>query len=96
MSDIQDDPDFNLTVEQWLKSEMTRMFEELYILEMMYDSHELLWGVPCGPTLTMVYPVEPVGLLGIPNYGVSYTTEEEKAIWKRVADALDNALGDDE
>lgn len=92
MSDIQGDPDFDETIHQWLKSEMTRMFEQLYILEMMYDSHQLLWGVPCGPTLTMVYPVEP---RGIQNYGVSYTTEEEKAMWERVADALDNALEDD-
>jgi hypothetical protein len=27
--------------------------------------HELLWGVPCGPTLTMVYPPRLRGLLEV-------------------------------
>lgn len=41
----------------WLRAEMRRMIS----IAMDYEVHDLLWGVPCGPTLTMVYPVQVLG-----------------------------------
>lgn len=57
------DEDDGLTLEEWLYQEMKRMLQELMIIEISYDTHQAIWGVPCGPTLSMVYPPHPRGLL---------------------------------
>lgn len=51
-----------LTVEEWLAREMRQMIYELMVMEIAYETHQILWGVPCGPTLSMVYPPMPRGI----------------------------------
>ena len=46
------------TLEEWIYRQMNYMYEQEYISE----GHISIWGVPCGPTLTMVYPVELKGI----------------------------------
>lgn len=79
------DEDDGLTVEEWLGREMGKMFEELMTLEIAYETHQAWWGVPCGPTLSMVNRPQ---LRGIQHNETPYTTEQEVAMWGRVADNL--------
>ena len=86
-SPIGDDDD-GLTVEEWLYREMKKMLQELMLLEISYDTHQTIWGVPCGPVLSMVHPPEVRGLCGIQHNEQPYTPEQEEAMWKRVSDNL--------
>ncbi len=36
--------------------------EYMLFMAEAYWAHEVVWGVPCGPTLTMIYPTRPLGL----------------------------------
>lgn len=40
-----------------------RLFERRMRLVAPCLSHEIFWGVPCGPTLSMVHPPRLVGIL---------------------------------
>lgn len=84
MSDEDDD----LTVEEWLHREMKKMLQELVFLEISYETHQIFWGVPCGPTLSMVEPPQPCGSLGIQHNEPPYTAEQEAAMWNRVSNNL--------
>jgi hypothetical protein len=74
-----------LTIEEWLGREMGKMLEELMVMEIAYETHQEIWGVPCGPTLSMVNPPQ---LLGIQHDETPYTAEQEAAMWGRVSDNL--------
>lgn len=51
-------------IQQWLLAEFRKMWHE-YDIALAYDMHESMWGVPCGPTLTMVYPTVMKGIRSI-------------------------------
>ena len=82
------DEDGGLTIEEWLGQEMRKMLQELMIIEIAYETHQVIWGVPCCPTLSMVYPSQPRGLRGIQHDETPYTAEQEAAMWGRVFDNL--------
>lgn len=85
---IMSDEDDDLTVEEWLHREMKKMLQELVFLEISYETHQIFWGVPCGPTLSMVEPPQPCGSLGIQHNEPPYTAEQEAAMWNRVSNNL--------
>lgn len=62
-------------VETWLIREIRRMID----LSLPYYIHEDRWGVPCGPTLAMVQPMEAPGMLYI---GLDVDPVEYVARWK--------------
>lgn len=49
MSEIDDE------IQRWIFTELSKIWHE-YEMNFAYDMHQDMWGVPCGPTLTMVYP----------------------------------------
>jgi hypothetical protein len=56
-----DKTDIHKTIQDWIFEEIHKMlFEEM--MNFAYDMHEGMWGVPCGPTLTMVHPTEIRGI----------------------------------
>lgn len=58
--------DDGLTIEQWLVREIRKMMIDAFFRDgVYYDLHEEMWGVPCGPTLTMVYPKEVKGIINL-------------------------------
>lgn len=79
------DEDDGLTLEEWLAREMREMIYELMVMEIAYETHQVLWGVPCGPTLSMVNRPQ---LRGIQHNETPYTAEQEAAMWGRVSDNL--------
>jgi hypothetical protein len=62
--------DIHKTIQDWIFEEIHKMlFEEM--MNFAYDMHEVMWGVPCGPTLTMVHPTEMRGILGMGINGLN-------------------------
>lgn len=49
------------TMSDWIWEAIDRIVHKEE-MDFAYDMHEGMWGVPCGPTLTMVYPTKMIGI----------------------------------
>ena len=63
---------------------MWRRTEHEALMHLAMYFHESFWGVPYGPTLTMVHPVEMKGLAGLvgPISNATYTWKQGVSPWR--------------
>lgn len=70
-------------IKSWIRKEMLFMMQ--WELDMVY--HEQYWGVPCGPTLTMVNPPQPLKIITTSH---TYSKAEADDMWARVRKNLND------
>lgn len=72
-----DKTDIHKTIQDWIIEEISKMMFEEH-MNVAYDMHEAMWGVPCGPTLTMVYPTEMKGIMAMGIKGLDVLKSDDE------------------
>lgn len=74
-------------IKDWTKDLIYKYLEDDF-LQTMYIWHEAMWGVPIGPTLTMVHPIV---MRGIQTQTVLDFTETHDEVKNRISNLVKRA-----